>query len=136
MTDLRELRRQNLKKKIEERGGVAAVSRSLGYKNPSYLSNLATGKRVLGERGARALEGKLRLPAYCLDQKPGEATPFEGTDRTLLAASVRAVGAALEKRGIARHPKFAELVALVYEQAVTSGSGVDAAHLDRLLTLL
>lgn len=135
MTDLRELRRQNLKSKIQERGGVAAVSRSLGYKNPSYLSNLVTGRKTLGERAARAIEAKLRLPALCLDQRPGEAPPFAGTDRALLASAVRAVGAALEKRGLARHPKFAELVALVYEQAVAAG-GIDDAHLDRLLTLL
>lgn len=133
-TDLKELRRTNLKKKAEEAGGSAALARALGYANQSFLSNVLTGLKPLGERAARSIERKAGWPEYELDRLPGEPLPFHGTDRQMIAACVRAIGDALGERQITP-AKFAELVALYYEHCTTRGS-LDPAHLARLLKLL
>jgi len=134
--DLSAVRRENLKRLVEARGGPSSLAKLLGHAGPSFLSQLTTGRRIVSEKIARGIEDILGLPLGTLDVRPGERVPFEGTDHALIASCVRAVGAELERAKIqASSQKFAELVALVYERAVVTGA-VDLEHLRKILILL
>lgn len=136
MTEIQSLRRANLKTKVKEAGGPAAVARRTGHADQSYIGNVLAGRKALGEKAARDIERRMGWAEYELDRRPGESIPFENTDRATLAACVREVGDALEQQGKPANPaKFAELVALYYEHCVLSGRP-DPSHLNRLLKLI
>lgn len=130
------VRRDNLRALIEREGGPSSLAKKLGHSGPSYLSQLASGKSPITEKVVRKIEQQLGLPEFALDVKPGEGVPFAGTDHALLASSIRAVGEELERAK--KEPgakKFSELVAIVYENAVKTGS-VDARYVQSLIRLL
>ena len=136
MSNLTQVRRQNLRSLIDEQGGPSALAKKLGHSGPSYLSQLVNGKSPITEKVVRKIEQQLGLAEGTLDRKPGEGIPFSGADHPLLAASIRAVGEELERAGVeARSKKFSELVAIVYEHAVKTGS-IDPAYVQRLIRLL
>lgn len=135
-SDIAKVRREALKRLIAEEHGPTALAKRLGNVGASYLSQLASGKKPFTEKTARKIEKGLGLPQWTLDTENGAALPFAGTDHSLIAAVVRAVGEALEKAKIQPgSTKFAELVAMVYEKAAQAGH-VDLAYIQRLIQLL
>lgn len=136
MSKIQEVRRANLRRLLGERGGTTSLAKALGHAGPSYLSQLISAARPISEKTARKIEEQLQLPERALDRAPGEPLPFSGTDRQLLAESVRVVGAELDRVKLKLSPeRYARLVALVYESSVHAG-GVDAANVAKLIELI
>jgi len=134
--DIAKVRRESLKRLIDQYNGPTALAKRLGNVGASYLSQLASGKKPFTEKTARKIEKGLGLPQWALDADVGAPLPFSGTDHSLIAAVVRAVGESLEKAKIQPgSTKFAELVAMVYEKAAQAGH-IDLAYVQRLIQLL
>lgn len=96
--ELQERRRSNLRKWVNDRGGVAAAldGRS-GIPNsyPSYLSQLLNNYSF-GSRAARTLESRLGMSPQWLDQSHSAvATDVRGPALCGLAAALEVVGIAL-----------------------------------------
>ena len=72
-----DLRRDNLRRLIQQHDGPAALARRLGYKNAAFLVQMAGPhpSRPVTERTARGFEEKLKLPSGWLDAAPDAATP-------------------------------------------------------------
>lgn len=136
MSKLTQVRRDNLRSLIGREGGPTSLAKKLGHTGPSYLSQLATGKAPITEKVVRKIEQQLGLKEFTLDAAPGEAIPFAGTDHTMLAACIRAVGEELERvNAKPSTKKFAELIAIVYEHSVET-HGIDAQYIRKLVGLL
>jgi transcriptional regulator with XRE-family HTH domain len=136
-TDIGKVRRANLRRLVEQHRGPAAFAKRVGFKSgPSYVGQLLKGARPITEKTARKIEEELGLPEWSLDALPGEPPPFTGTDRTLIAAVIRALGDALEQSELkVGAAKFAELAALAYEHS-HAGGRVDQAYIQNLIKLL
>ena len=130
-----EIRRANLKRLVDQYGATE-IAKRCGHGSVSFISQMLAGGKAVGEKAARKIEQGMGLPPLALDAEPGKSIPFAGTDKGLIAESIRALGEELEAHKInVSSAKFAELVALVYEQAAHAGS-VDREHIRRLLKLL
>lgn len=135
MATIYEVRRDNLRKYIEEHGGPTSVARALGLSGPSYLSQLTTANRYryVSEKTAREYETKLGLPEGWFDVPRDERgrplapaahprpravqetpPPVESTDIAVRCA--RAVFEALAGQTIPA-AKFDTLLHLVIEEA-------------------
>lgn len=130
------LRRENLRALIGERGGLTDLSNRLGYKNPSFLSQMAgpNPTREVTEKTARKIEMLLRLPVGALD-KPVAYADHQPSDDTmqLVADALRLVGKVCQAEGVNLGPeKFAEIAALALED----GAGVKPDRVRRLVGLL
>lgn len=134
MSKVAEIRRANVRSLIGERGGLSALSAKLGYKNPSFLSQM-TGPdptREITEKTARKIESALGLGVGSLDvplgQQRAAQTPARGgsVDEGLVqfvADTIRTIGTACEAEGVAPAPsKFSEIVALVLSETLERGS--------------
>lgn len=135
MESVYDIRLRNLRQLMRERGGPTSLAKALGYSNASYLAQIAgpNPRRSIGEKAARDIEAKLHLPTGSLDQT--SHGKMELIEIELLAQCVHAVEAAA--RDTRRKPspaQFAELVALVYEGARSSGQ-LDEVYIHRLLRL-
>jgi hypothetical protein len=157
MTTISDIRRANIRLLVEQRGGLTKLSRLLGYKNPSFLSQMLSetaATREVTERTARRIEEALGLPADHLDV-PVEPSPKadlvvktpvgpaieikqapQSADTVEMVSNViRAVGAACEAEGVQMGAgRFAELVAIVYADSVERGVRPD--HVKQLVRLL
>ncbi len=125
MSKINEHRRANIRALVEERGGLTKLSKAMGYKNPSFLSQMIGPEptREVTERTARKIEEVLGLRPNSLDQAPGGAPPQSSTTVAMVADVIRLVGTACESEGVAPTPaKFAEIVALVYSDSMERGS--------------
>jgi len=158
MSKISESRRVNIRALVDERGGITKLSRLLGYKNPSFLSQMLSNggaTREVTERTARRIEEALGLPAGHLDREPeaplrapvpdqqsavpvrsAQSAPTTSDETVRLVADViRAVGAACDESGVNLAPgKFAEVVALVYGDSVERGLRPD--HVKQVVRLL
>ena len=143
MTTLTDTRRANVRALIEQRGGLSKLSRAMGYKNPSFLSQMTGPEptRDITEKTARKIESILHLPSGSLDAetqpaKPAAPQPLRNADVELIAAVVRMVGGVCEAEGAAPSTiKFAELVALAYSDSVDHGS-LREDHVKQLVRLV
>jgi hypothetical protein len=142
MSNLTDTRRTNVRALIEQRGGLSKLSRAMGYKNPSFLSQMTGPEptRDITEKTARKIETILHLPSGSLDADtpaaPPPAQPLRSADVELIAAVVRMVGGACEAEGAAPSTiKFAELVALAYSDSVDHGS-LREDHVKQLVRLV
>ncbi len=154
-TDIGEVRRANLRKLMAQYGGPAALARKLGYSNASFIVQMAGPNPTRGvtEKRCREFEEKLELPQGWFD-RPGTGTPAlssprNGPDAPSLAAStgevnseflgdvIRTVAEVCTEQGVTlSHSKFADLTALIYSEAASSGSLPSVAHIRRLVGLL
>ena len=135
MDSVYDTRLRNLRQLMRERGGPTSLAKALGHSNASYLAQIAgpNPRRSIGEKAARDIEAKLHLPAGSLDlTTQPRRNPIE---IELLAQCVHAVtAAATDTRRKPTPAQFAELVALVYEGARSSGQ-LDEDFIHRLLRL-
>jgi hypothetical protein len=152
MRNVSDVRRTNIRALVDERGGLSKLSRALGYKNPSFLSQMtsvAGPTREVTERTARRIEEALGLPTGYLDQvhdvpvrAPRATAPdiVAKTPTGVLAADVkrtpvsdesvqffvdvvRAVGAACDEAGVNLAPgKFADLILMVVSDSAERGA--------------
>lgn len=161
MDSISDVRRANIRALVEERGGLSKLSRALGYKNPSFLSQMtsATGAtREVTERSARRIEEALGLPTGYLDERHDAPTPARQPQADAVVSTpsgsvavevksgpvpeqsvqfftdvVRAVGAACDEAGVNLAPaKFADLILLVVSDSAERG----APRVDRVKQLV
>lgn len=130
------VRRDNLRKLIQEADGPTALARKLGYKNAAFLVTMAGPHptREVTEKNARAIEAKLGLLPHSLDAVPPSAkrvqaatpTGSDAMDMDLMREAMLRVAEHLEARDIKLVPaKFVEVVLFVYVDAVEKGSPSD-----------
>lgn len=115
-------RRENLRRLIEQWDGPSNLAAKLGYSNASFLVQMAGPHpiRDVSERTARKIESKLDLPRGYLDKKPTGGKPEVSTE--LVSTVVRYVGQACQDAGVRLTPeKFADVVAVLYQDAVENG---------------
>lgn len=70
--DIYEIRRRNLDRLIGapgKHGRISSFARTYGF-DPSYISQLLNEDRTVGEKAARDIELKLKLPAFSMDKHP------------------------------------------------------------------
>lgn len=129
------LRKANLALLIKQWGGATNLGKKLKHSGPSYLSQLIGAGRPITEKTARRIEDQLDLPTGWMD---ADHTAEKNTvvNPLLIASVVMAVGAALEDAEMQVAPrKFADLVALVYEEAVVKGT-VEEGFVNRIVRLM
>lgn len=124
MKDVRDLRRENLRKLIGENGGVLAMGLKLGYADGSFLSQVAgpNPRREVSEGIARSIESKLGMPAGWLDAQHVDAN----FSQELMLECMTAVTEAIQAAGKEVKPQIMrEVVGMAFDQAKVSG------HIDR-----
>lgn len=127
-TQLAEVRRENLRRLIAERGGANALAKALGYTNASFISQMCGPKpmREVTEKTARSFEAKLGLASGTLDRASGStASPVAAlspSEVPLTVDVIRLVGKVLEDEGMQLGPmRFADVVALALTDTVEHG---------------
>jgi hypothetical protein len=83
MSRVVEVRRANVRQLMGERGGLTDLSKRLGYKNPSFLSQMTGPEptREITEKTARKIEKALALDPGSLDQPIGYQRPSQAPSR-------------------------------------------------------
>lgn len=130
-----DVRRKRLRELIKKWGGPGSLAKKLGLRSGSYLSQIAgpNPTRDISEEVARDIEHKLDLPMGWLDRDT--ETPASDVNTPLVAEVLRTVAAVTaESKHHIDAAVMAEVVALAYERAVTSGT-VDEGYVKRLLKL-
>jgi len=131
-----DIRRDNLRKLMEQWGGPTSLATKLGHSNGSYLAQLAGPRpsREVSEKVAREIERKLSLPSGWMDRsqkgKPGQP------DTETLIEVVALVHDLLEGLSVkTSKEKFTEIVNLVYERTRDTGQQ-QSEYARRLIQLL
>lgn len=122
------VRRDNLRKLIQQHGGPTALARKLGYKNAAFLVTVGgpNPTRSVTERNARSIESKLGLPPRSLDAVGANPAPEGSVSTELIRESVRCVAEHVNAVGVKLTPaKFADLVVFVYLDALDKGAPSD-----------
>lgn len=140
-TPLADVRRENLRRLIAQRGGANALAKELGYSNASFLSQMAgpSPMREVTEKSARAFEKKLGLAEGYLDRESGSTgSPAASMgDVPLTVDVIRLVGRVLEDEGMQLPPmRFADVVALALTDAVEHGGKVRSEMVKQVVRLL
>ena len=121
-TDRGATRIANLRLLIAQWSGPSALAKKLHLSGPSYLSQLIGGARPVTEKTARKYESLLGLPSGWLDEPRDAGGKTARVDADLVTRAVLLVGALLEETGTTVKPsKFADIVAMVYEEAARGG---------------
>jgi len=134
MSSSSDIRRANLKKKLEQAGGPSALARQLGISGPSYILQILSGIRPFSEKTARKWEARLGLKPYELDATD-DGVPFEDVDLALLREVMVAVAKALEERKLAGAERAAKITSMVYSRSIETRK-LDRKYLDSLIDLL
>jgi hypothetical protein len=137
--DIQEIRRANLRKLIETRGGVTALGHALGYTNGSYLLQMAgtNPMRPVTERNARKFEATLELPEGWLDREDVAQAPMPQIDSGVVRDAITMTAKAVEKSGVAMPPtKVGDIAWMVYEDAVSHGGKVRAEYIEMIVRLM
>lgn len=140
-----ETRRNNLRALIEKHGGVAKLSRKMGYANASFLSQMAgpNPSRDITEKTARKLEQTMGIPKGTLDLDAQTVvtapTPTRNSDEitTLVASVIHMVGSACEAENVTPSPsKFADVVTLVLLDTADKGTAPQEDRVRQIARLL
>jgi DNA-binding transcriptional regulator YdaS (Cro superfamily) len=138
VADIHEIRKKNFKALVAQWEGPTNLAKKLGYTGPSYVSQMVSGNRPITEKTARQIEAKLDLAIGWLDTAhtgPQAARPAI-LDTTDLARIISLLTTALEEARVKMQPaKFAELVAMVYEDAQERGR-IDEKFINRVIGLV
>lgn len=132
MIELTEIRRANGRHHIALAGGTKAVSETMGYANPAYLSQIfgPNPDRTPTEKLVRKLEAALGLPERTLDDPATEAVANADNwvpTRTSRLRQVRLLQEEAAKRVQVAPEKTAEMVQSVVDLI---GKIIDAEKLD------
>lgn len=139
-----EIRRERLRQLIEKHG-VSNLATMLGYRQASYLSQMAgpNPSRNISEKTVRNFEAKLDLPSGALDEpvlREEEKTVEvvqQPTDTALVADVIRMVGNICATEKVELSPmKFADVVALAYLDAVEHNRTPRPDHIMQIVRLL
>ena len=133
---IEQLRLHNLRQLVLK-SSATEVSKRLGYQQPTYISQMVGPKanRPLTEKNARKYEKTLGLKDKWFDQDHEQPAP-PNESVALVTEVIRLVGTVLQSEKMPVDPiKFAEIVALSYEDSTRSGE-LREAHVRRLVSLL
>lgn len=140
MATVSDLRLANLRKLIEQWDGPTALATKLGYNNASFIVQMAgpSPTRPVSEKTARKFEEQLGLPEGWMDVATHQDTNVsQKVDVSLVTECIRLVGQTCQDLDIKLSPnKFADLVTIVYTDALESGGQPRLDHMRRLLSLL
>jgi len=147
MSKVAEYRRENIRALIDQRGGQTRLSKAMGWKNSSFLAQMAgpNPTREVTEKTARKIEEVMRLEPGALDRPPGVASPAPapapaapgGVPTALVGEVIRMVGRAYEAEGVPIAPaKFSDLVALTLADSMARGSSPSEDHVRAVVRLL
>jgi hypothetical protein len=147
--DLRSLRRENLRRLIDQHGGPTSMARVLKHANASYLSQLAgpNPTREVSEKAARRIEEQMGLPFGFLDTECRPDWPIEtatesrqvapegkDVDTDRLVETLTAVFEVCRDRRVLLAPrKLADVVAMAYSSSYRGDDLV--GHSGRLVNL-
>lgn len=82
------LRRERLKRWMREQGVTGReVAKAAGWSSAAHVTNLVRGHSAFGERVARQVEKKLRMPDGYLDQEDGSNTAFSAAEQAAPATA-------------------------------------------------
>ena len=130
-----DFRRENLRNLIQAWNGPLALAKKLGYKNAAFLVQMAgpNPTRMVSERTARMIEDTLDLGIEFMDRRPSaQSAPTMDTD--LLHECVRVVTQVCEDAKVRFTPgKFADLVTLVYTEAIANDGNVKVDQLKKIV---
>lgn len=141
MADMKEVRRQQLRRLVNEHEGMNNLARKLGLAKGAYISQLLTNPptRDISEKTARKWERLLRLPEGWLDGAGSSVAAANGAaavNSELLAQVFLAVTEELKTAKVALPPvQLSELVAMQYADALP-GRRVDPARIRSIVGLL
>lgn len=141
--DLNEIRKANLRKLAKEMGG-SELSRKLGYRQPSFITQMAgpNATRSMTEKSARRFEQDLGLAPGWFDtlHEPAEqavSVPAPPSSTDMLVDVIRLVGTVLQAESLDVGPaKFADLVALAVVDNAEHGGAPREAHIKSLVRLM
>jgi hypothetical protein len=137
MIDIFEIRRQNLRRLVNEHEGMNNLARKLGLARGAYISQLLTKPphRDLSEKTARKWEKQLRLSEGWLDGDT-KREPANALDQGLLERVISELLSALETAKVELKPaRLADLIVMQYADAVALGR-FDRARVQKLVGLL
>lgn len=125
------IRRDNLRRLIEDHDGATNLARKLGLAGSSYLAHVTgpTPIKDIGEKSARHIESSLNLPPGWLDRRH-DADQLVVEAVLLVAEVVRKLGLDLGAGTIT------ELALLAHERAAANGGRLEPDHVTRLVSLL
>lgn len=139
MADIKEVRRQQLRKLVNEHEGMNALARKLGLTKGAYVSQLLTDPptRDLSEKTARKWEKILRLPDGWFDRAaPSVAANGSALNSELLAEVLTSVSEEMRIAKVSLPPaQLADFVAMQYADALPTGR-VDRARIQKLVWFL
>lgn len=135
---LSDTRREKVRALVKANGGTSAVAKRLGYRNPSFLSQIVGPKptRDVTEKTARSLETEFNLAPGSLDHAD-ETPQAAGLTTDLVADVIRMVGTTLEAEGVQPGPeKFGAIVALALADTMEHEGKPRESHVRTLARLL
>lgn len=144
MSKVVELRRANVRQLLGERGSLTELSKRMGYRNPSFLSQMLGPEptREITEKTARKIEKALGLGQGSLDQPIGYQRPSQAPSRpdpqivALVADVIRMVGQECDAAEVHPSPgKLADIAALVLAASFEQGAP-PADHIKKIVRLL
>ena len=136
-SEVQEARRRRLRQLVHEHEGMNALARRLGMGRGAYISQLLKEPplRPITEKTARRFEKELNKPAGWMDGVDPQAP--QPIKQELLSAIIAQVIEALEVAKInLPAPRLADLISMIYADAVTAGGKVDSARLSALVRLI
>lgn len=134
MKDVHELRRDNLRKLVAQNGGVLALGLKLGYRDGSFVSQVAgpNPRRAISEGIARGIEVKLAMPSGWLDAQHVDAA----FSQELMLECVATVTAEIQAANKKVNPQvLREVVGLAFDQAKVAGH-IDNDFISKLARLI
>jgi hypothetical protein len=138
INDVYDTRRNNLRSLIEQWNGPKALGLKLGYKNASFLVQMAgpNPTREITEATARKIESILDLPAGWMDQQHESLGPVP-VDHTLISRVIKAVVQTAEDMAAVMKPtQLGDVVSLVYDDADEHGGHIRDEFVRRIVQLL
>jgi hypothetical protein len=136
--DVYTVRRDNLRRLIDQWGGPKALGVKLGYKNASFLVQMAGPHptREITETTSRKVEQELDLPAGWMDQQHEISCPIH-VDHTLISRAIKAVVQIADDAGVSLDStKLGDIVSLVYDDAEAHNGAVRDEFVRRVVQLL
>ena len=131
-TDMQEIRRESLRRLVQEYGGMTALAKLLGHARGSFISQLLSDAppRPISEKSVRKWERMLTLPPGWMD---GTVKAPVSVDTRMLRSVIEAATEALSSSSVRLDAaRFAELIASCYGDALA----VAAVDISRIASIV
>lgn len=136
--DTQAIRRTNLRKMMDREGAIT-LSKRLGYRAPTFLSQMCgpNPTRKITEKTARRFERDLNLPEGALDKDPNAPNGPSSIDVDLVVSVIRMVGNVCAAEAIELPPnRFADLVVLAFVDTIEHEGQQRPEHIKQVVRLM